>query len=330
MTANMIEIRRLLPRLAGAILAVALVISGSASFAAEWKPEGNISIVVGSAPGGPLDVTARLLQKIGIGGPVTILNKTGGAQAIAMESLNQYAGNGHYLAMVLPNILTNRITGAHALSYTDVTPLARLSQEYIGVLVRTDSPIKTAQQLIDRFRAAPDALSLTITGRVGAQHLAGGMIMSAAGVDVKKLKFVSFKGGSEAVPAVLGGHVDVLISSPTSTLKHVQSGSLRMLAVTAPQRLGGDLAAVPTWKEVGINAVIANWRGVVGPRGLSAAQIAYWDQTFAHALKSADWQEAAARFQWDTAYLNSDQTLKFMQQEYQTLTVLIRDLGDAK
>lgn len=314
--------------------ALVLAIAGPGGHAADWKPEKSIELVVGSAAGGPLDTTARIVQRYAearnIGVPMTVQNRTGGAQAIAMTYVSQRAGDGHYLAMVLPNLLTNSITGTSPLTYADVTPLAMLSQEYIAVSVKADSPIKTGRELVERLKAAPDALSFAITGRAGGQHLAAGMILSAAGVDIRKLKFVSFKGGAEAVPAVLGGHVDVLMATPTSAWKFVQGGQLRMLAITAPQRYAGERAAIPTWKELGINAVMGNWRGVVGPRGLAAPQVAYWDRFFSELVKSPEWQDALAKHQWDGFYLNAAATAKFLQEENQTLASLLKELGDAK
>jgi len=323
-----------LPRIAATAAALALATGGSISSGADWKPDRAVEIVVGSAAGGPLDATARLVQRYAevrnIGVAVTVQNRTGGAQAIAMSYVSQRTGDGHALAMVLPNLLTNRITGTHPLAYTDVTPLAMLSQEYIGVSVKADSPIRTGRDLVERLKAAPDSLSFAITGRAGGQHLAMGMIMSAAGVDLKKLKVVSFKGGADAVPAVLGGHVDVLMATPTTAWKHVEGGQLRMLAVAAPQRYTGERASVPTWKELGVNAVMGNWRGVVGPKGLAAPQVAHWDRFFSEMARSPEWLESLAKNQWDDFYLNAADTAKFFQDENKTLTYLLKELGDAR
>jgi len=321
-------------RRAQSVLAFAIVAAAAGGHAAEWKPEKNVELIVGSAAGGPLDTTARLVQRYAearnIGVPISVQNRPGGAHAIAMTNLNQHPGDGHYIAMVLSNLLTNRITGSHPLTYTDVTPLAMLSQEYIGVSVKADSSIKSGRDLVERLKSAPDALSFAITGRAGGQHLAVGLIASVAGVEGRKLKFVSFKGGAEATPAVLGGHVDILVATPTSAWRHVQNGALRMLAITAPQRLTGERAAVPTWKELGFNAVMGNWRGVVGPRGLAAPQVAYWERTLAEMVKSPEWQEALVKHQWENFHLNAAATGTFLEQEYKTLAVLLRELGDAR
>lgn len=304
------------------------------AFAADWQPVKAMEIVVGTPPGGPLDGTARLLQSIlekeNAGVPVSVLNKPGGGHAIAMAYLNQHAGDGHYVSMALTNLITNRIVGANPVTYTDVTPLALLTSEYIGMSVRADSPVKDGRDLIARMRANPGSLTFAITNRASGNHIAAGTVLKAAGVDLKRVKFVSFRGSSETTVAVLGGHVDVVMATPGSAWKHVQAGKLRMLAVAAPRRLGGDASAVPTWKELGYDAVSANWRALAGPRGLPPAQIAYWDRMLAGIVKTPEWREALQRNQWEDEYLNSAATLKFMREEYKHLEALLTELGDAK
>lgn len=315
-------------------LACGVVLIGCAagSAAAEWKPERNIEVIVGVPPGGPLDATARMIEKFlqSRNHSATVMNRPGGSHVIAMTYLNQRPGEGHYIAMALPNLLTNRIIGVHPLTYTDVTPLALLASEYIGMSVRTDSPIQNGKDLLAKLRADPGAFTFAITSRASGNHIAGATVLKAAGIDLKKVKFVSFKGASETTVAVLGGHVDVVMATPTSAWRHVQGGKMRMLAVTAPKRLAGEVASVPTWKELGINAVSANWRSVVGPRGLGAPQVAYWDQTLAAMVKSPEWQEALRVNQWEDEYMNSAATIKFMRDEYKELEALLTELGDAK
>lgn len=303
------------------------------AWAQEWKPSRPIEVIVGTPPGGPLDETARLIQtlldKRSVGVPATVQNKPGGGHAIAMAYLNQ-RGDGHSISMALTNLLTNRIVGSHPATYTDVTPLALLTSEYIGMSVRADSPIRDGKDLIERLRANPEALTFAITNRASGNHIAAGTVLKAAGIDLKRVKFVSFKGSAETTLAVLGGHVDVAMATPTSTWRHVQGGKMRMLAVSSPRRLTGDFAAVPTWKELGINAVSSNWRAAVGPKGLPPAQVAWWDQTLAAIVKTPEWQEAVKRHQWEDEYLNSADTLKFFQEESRHLEALLTELGDAR
>jgi putative tricarboxylic transport membrane protein len=113
------------------------------AWAQDWKPTKPMEVIVGTPPGGPLDATARLIQtlldKANLGVPSTVQNKPGGGHAIAMTYLNQ-RGDGHTVSMALTNLITNRIVGSHPLTYTDITPLALLTSEYIGMSVRTDAP----------------------------------------------------------------------------------------------------------------------------------------------------------------------------------------------
>ncbi len=320
-------------RIAAACAAL-LVSACCLAASSEWRPTRTVEIIVGTPAGGPLDSTARLIQKhleprLG-GNAVIALNKPGGGHVIAMQYLNQHPGDAHYVSMALPNLLTNRISGAHPLTYTDVTPLALLTSEYIGMWVRPDSPIRTGQDLLAHLRAKPESLTFAITNPGSGNHIAAGMVLKAGGVDLKKVTFVPFKGSAETTIAVMGGHVDVLMATPGSAIKHVASGKLRALAVTAPKRLGGEAAGIPTWKELGIDAVTANWRSLVGPKGLTPAQIAWWDRTLAAMVKSPEWQQALARYQWEDEHLDSAGALKFMQEEYGKLESLLGELGEAK
>jgi len=320
--------------LAAAACAACLALVPAAALAAEWRPTRPVEIIVGTPPGGPLDETARVLQvlleKAPVGVPVTVMNRPGGGHAIAMAYLNQRPGDGHMLSMALTNLVTNRIVGSNPITYSDVTPLALLTSEYIGMSVRSDSPVKDGRDLVARLRADPEALSFAITNRASGNHIAAGMVLKAAGVDLRRVRFVSFKGAAETTTAALGGHVDVVMATPGSTMRHVQAGRLRMLAVSAPRRLGSDAAAIPTWKELGYNAVSSNWRAVVGPRGLAPAQIEYWDRTFAALVKTPEWQQTLQKRQWEDEYLASAATFRFLQEEYRQLEALLTELGDAK
>ena len=128
----------------------------------------------------------------------------------------------------------------------------------------------------------------------------------------------------------MGGHVDVMVTSAASQIAHIQGGKLRGIAVSGPRRLGGAFAEVPTWKEQGFDSVYANWRGVVGPKGMSAAQIAYWDDVFARLTQTPEWRQEALRLLQDPAYLNSSETRRFLDAQQQELRAVLVELGLAK
>jgi putative tricarboxylic transport membrane protein len=130
--------------------------------------------------------------------------------------------------------------------------------------------------------------------------------------------------------AVMGGHVDAGAGAISTVLAHVRAGRLRMLALGAPQRWEGDLAGIPTWKEMGIDSAQDLWRGLAGPKGMTPAQIAYWDATIARAVKEPDWAQDLERNLMANAYRNSAETFKHWQREYAEVKALFADMGLAK
>jgi putative tricarboxylic transport membrane protein len=186
--------------------------------AGEWRPTRNIEVIVGTPAGGPLDATARLIQKYleprNAGSAVLVMNKTRrkprdrdavlerayGRRALHLHGPAEPPHQSHYQARTRSRI-------------TDVTPLALLTSEYVGMWVRADSPIRSASDLIARMRAQPDSLSFAITSAASGNHIAAGVVLKAAGVDLKRVHFVPYKGSAETTVAVMGGHVDVLMAT---------------------------------------------------------------------------------------------------------------------
>jgi len=305
-----------------------------AAAAPDWKPEKAIEILVGVTPGGPADTSARLIQKIlqdkrMAGVPVSVSNRPGANNALAWIYLNQHAGDAHFIAVTLPNIVTNRITGSHELSFADVTPLAQLNSETIVFSVKADSAIKSGTDLITRLKANPASISIAFSNIGSANHIGAGIVMKTAGLDVKKMKFVAFKGASEAVTALLGGHVDVVASSASTIAPQVESGALRLIAVAASKRMR-VYPNVPTWREQGVAAGFSNWRGVIGPKGMSAAQIAWWDDILGKIVRTDEWTKEVAQYGWEAEYLNSADSRKFLERQHEELRTILGELGLAK
>src|SRR5690606_35865070 len=119
-----------------------------------------------------------------------------------------------------------------------------------------------------------------------------------AKIDPNKLKVVSFKSSGDAITALLGGHIDVVMSTIAAPLAQQRAGKMRMIAIAAPKRMGGELAKVPTWRDQGIDVVFSNWRAMVGPRGLSAAQLRYWDGVYAKLAQTPDFKASLEKNYW--------------------------------
>jgi putative tricarboxylic transport membrane protein len=308
----------------------------SAAVAQPWKPEKAVEIIVGTTAGGPQDRLGRTIQRILqerrlVGTPVSVVNKPGGGGAVAISYLHPRTGDGHYLLVVALATLTNHITGRSNIGPDDITPIAMLGAEYVSVAVRAESPIKSGKELLERLRKDPSSLSVAVGTALGnATHLSFVLAMKAGGVDIKKLRTVVFGSGGDSMTALLGGHVDIAASAPSSLLQQVQAGKLRMLALGAPKRGGGEMAQVPTWKELGVGSAFELWRGLAAPKGLSRAQIQFWDNALGALVKTDEWNKELADNQVENIYKNSTDTGKQWKAEYDEVRGVLLELGLAK
>ncbi len=313
----------------GAVLAI---IAGAVQ-AQRWLPQQNVALIVPSTAGGSLDHVGRTIQKMWdqqklVATSSTILNMGGAGHAIAYNFLHLRAGNPHFLSITSSTLHASHINGRYPLSYRDFTPLAVMLTEYIAIAVRTDSPLKTGKDLVEALREDPRKYSLALSSAVGGtHHISFGLPLQSGKVEMNKTRLVAFTSTGEGVTALLGGHVDVLSGGTVQIAPHVASGRMRVLAVTSAKRLPGVLASAPTWPEQGYKGVQENWRGVMGAKGISAAQIAYWDGVFGKIAASADFKELADKNQWEIAYKNSAETAKFFASEYADLKSVMDFLG---
>ena len=313
-------------------LSAAIFVTAMGHAAEPWIPDRAVEIVAGSGAGGAQDRTARTMQKIWkerniIPVPVNVVNKPGGGGAISMAYLNQQGSDGRYIAVSSPVVLLNHISGKGKLNHTDMTSLALLFSEYIAITVRNESPIKTGADLIQKMKADPASVSAAVaTARGGMQHIAVGKIAKSVGVDVGKMRVVVFNSGSESITQVLGGHIDVVATAVANAAPHVANGQLRIIGIAAPQRLPGALANVPTWKEQGVDVVVSNWRSVLGPKGMTAAQTAWWDNALQKLVQTPEWNEDIQKNYWVNNYLGSAESQKFFAAQYEELRGVLNDL----
>jgi len=320
---------------AGILMLMPLLSAGETG-AQGWKPDKPVEIVIGTTPGGPQDRTGRLIQKILqeqklVTAPINVVNKPGGGGVIGLTYLSQHPNDGHYLMVNAVTLFTNHLTGKTALAYTDFTPIAVIGAEYVGVAVLADSPLKTGRDLAERLKKDPASLSVSIGTAFGnATHISFVLPMKAAGVEIRKLKTVVFNSGGDAMTALLGGHVDAMASAPSTLLQHIKTGKVRMLAVVAPKRLSGDFAGIPTWKELGVDATFELWRGLAGPKGMSRAQIQFWDDALGRMAKTDEWRKQLAQFDMEDVYRNSADTGRYWKAEHDEVKGVLTELGLVK
>ncbi|MEN3352673.1 MAG: putative tricarboxylic transport rane protein [Betaproteobacteria bacterium] len=313
----------------------ALIVSDTAHAAVAWKPEKPVELIAINAPGGGGDRILRIMTKVlqerrYLDVPVNVVNKPGGGGSLAYNYLNLHPGDGHYVVLGSNSLLSNNIVGRGP-SYTEFTPIAMLFSEYISVTVKPDSPLRSGRDVVEQLKKDPAALSIGIATSLGnSNHQGIAAALKSAGIDIRKLRTVIFPSGGAATTAMLGGHVDVVPISAAFAASMVRNRQLRVVAVSSPSRLLDVLADVPTWREQGYDVMISNWRGLVGAKGITDGQIAYWDQVMRRVLESDEWKKELETNFWSTDYMRSAEMRKFLERENTELRGFLTDLGLVK
>jgi putative tricarboxylic transport membrane protein len=279
-------------------------------------------MMIPANPGGGWDTTGRALGKAlqdsGVASSVTYENKGGAAGIIGLaQYANATKGDGNSLMVMGAVMLGGIITGKPPVSLDKVTPIARLTSEYNVFVVPANSPLKTMKDVVDQLKKDPGSVKWGGGSRGSTEHIAAAMLAREVGVDAAKINYVPFRGGGEAVAAILGGNVTVGGSGYSEFQQYIETGKMRPIAVTSGKRLKG--INIPTMIEQGYNIEIGNWRGVYAPAGLSAAQRKDLTDMVLKATKSKSWAESLEKNNWTPAWMPNPEFDDFVDREFASL-----------
>lgn len=319
-------------------LAAALILTTPAVLAAQpaWSPSRNVEVVVGSAPGGSNDKTARAVEKAIVEAKLiptslSVVNRPGGGSTIAFAYVRQKKGDAHTLLIGTTALLTNHIVGTSSVSYDEFTPIASLFNDYVVFAVNANSPIKTGKDLIAKLKENPQSVSIGFATTLGSHnHIAAGLVAKSVGINARNLKAIAFKGSAEAITQVLGGHIDMVTTAAGNVAAHAAEGRLRVIGVSAPKRFPGALANVPTWKEQGADVVYGGWRSIMAPREISPAQIAYWEGVLRKVTSTKEWKADLEKNYWSDDFLGSAEFRKELAKNYKDMKAVLVDIGLAR
>ncbi|HZW28672.1 MAG TPA: tripartite tricarboxylate transporter substrate binding protein [Trueperaceae bacterium] len=298
--------------------------------AALAQPPDTLRLMAPAAPGGGWDGTARAmqtaLQEAGIVDKVEVFNVPGAGGTIGLAQLaSAEAGQGDLL-MVMGLVMVGAILSNDSpVTLANTTPIARLTAEYEVIVVPASSPYQTLQDLIDAFRADPGAVSWGGGSAGGTDHILAGLLANAVGVDPTQVNYIAFSGGGEALASIMGGQVTAGISGYSEWAGQIESGDLRVLAVSAPEPVPGIDA--PTLREQGVDLELANWRGVVAPPDLSDEARQRLVDAVDQLAQSEAWQQQLEQFGWTPAYMSGDEFVAYLAEEDARVTEVLRDIG---
>ncbi|GHF31526.1 putative tricarboxylic transport membrane protein [Deinococcus metalli] len=291
----------------------------------------NVRIMAPAAPGGGWDQTSRAIQTVmqdeGIVKPVTVFNVPGAGGTIGLAQLYNAKGDGSQM-MTMGLVMVGAIlTNSSKVDLSRVTPLARLTGEYEVLVVPASSPYKTMKDFAAAWKSN-NGLAVAGGSAGGTDHILLGLLAKANGIDPKKMNYVPFSGGGEALAAVLGNQVAGAIAGYGEFEAQIKAGRLRAIGISAPKRQAGIDA--PTFKEQGFNVELANWRGIVAAPGVSAADrdamIAALNKM--HATKA--WQDTLKTRNWTDLYMSGSKYSLFLKVEAARVKGILQDIGLVK
>ena len=312
-------------------LMLMVLLAGTAP-AQGWKPERNVELTIPTSPGGSNDGAGRLVHKLWtelklLPVQSTVVNRSGGEHIVAYTYISQRTGDPYSIGLMSTPMLVNPIQGRTQLTHNDVQPIAYLITEPMVAVVRADSPLKTGKDLVEALSKNPASYSIALTST--GHRVSIGLPLHKAGVNIKTVRMPAFKGGGETTTAVLGGHADVQITSVSTSVPHVTSGQMRVIAISSSKRLGGIMATVPTWQELGFQSS-GSWKAVMAPKGITPAQVAFWEEVMRKTAASDEIRQYAEQNQWLLEFKGAAETKKWLDEEYEALKVIMTELGLAK
>ncbi|MEM8803741.1 MAG: tripartite tricarboxylate transporter substrate-binding protein [Pseudomonadota bacterium] len=292
----------------------------------------EIHFLIPGGAGGGWDGTARgtgeALTNAGLVGTASYENMSGGGGGVAIAHLIENAESMENTLMVNSTpIVIRSLTGVFPQSFRDLTLVAGTIGDYAAIVVNTDSDIQSMDALLEAYRADNTAVAIgggSVPG--GMDHLVAAMVMQSAGEDPTGFNYIPYDAGGEAMAGLLSGEIQALSTGFSEAVALAQQGEVRILGVTAPERVGAFDEA-PTMVEQGLDTTFVNWRGFFAAPGISDDQLAAYQDALTKMYDTAEWEEVRARNGWVNIHNSGDEFRAFLEEQEKTIGDLMKTLG---
>ncbi len=315
------------------LAAGALLLSGCGATADQTEaggPMGGVRFMVPNTPGGGYDTTARaaarVMDDVKVTSNLEVFNLAGAGGTVGLARTVSEKGNGKLMMMMGLGVVGAQYTNKSEAKLDQTTPIARLIEESGAIVVPKNSPYKTIGDLVKAWKADPKGLAVGGGSSPGGpDYLLPMRLAQAVGIDPRKVNFVSYDGGGDLLPAILGGKVAFGASGFGEFLDQVKAGDVRVLAISGAQRV--DAIDAPTLKESGIDLEFTNWRGVVAPPDISAEDKARLTEALTTMHDSQDWREVMAKNGWTDAFATGEEFSGFLTEQTTRVEDVLTKLG---
>lgn len=293
----------------------------------------DLKIMAPAGPGGGWDQTARTIQATlqgeGLVSNIQVENVAGAGGTIGLQQFVNRSSGDPTATIVGGYVMVGAIiANASPVSLADITPLARLTGEYVVVVAQADSPINSAEDLANALRADVGAVTWAGGSAGGVDHIAAGQFAQVAGVDASQINYIPYSGGGEALAAILGGQVSVGVSGYSEFSAQIEAGALKVIGITAPERQ--SYLDSPTFIEQGFDVEVQNWRMIAAAPGITDEDKANLLGVIEQMASSDAWNAELATKGWVNTYLAGDEFSAYLADEIVATTAILQDLGIAQ
>ncbi len=311
------------------VMLLFLTVTANGANPADDYPNKPIEFVTHQPPGGSMALLGRLVDKIMkeekiLSQPLVIVNKTGSGAGMALAYVFERKANPHVVLAVGSNsFLATPLREKVPYTYKSFTPICNLIADGAVLVVRSDSPFKTVDDLIAEARRRPKQLNQSGSSFVSNESLMGKSIQKVKGV---QWDYISFTGDAEATLAVLGGNADFQFVNPSGIVEHVKAGKLRVLLNGAPSRYEA-FKDVPTIKEAGLGDPIILYRGIAGPPDMPEYAVKKLEAAFKKAMGNAQFKKYIDDALMQPFWQSSSEYGKFLDEENMRFKGWLDELG---
>ncbi|QXM25833.1 tripartite tricarboxylate transporter substrate binding protein [Elioraea tepida] len=290
----------------------------------------SIFMFIPASPGGGWDSTGRAIEQAaraaGLVGSFQFENVGGAGGMVGLPRFVNQRRNQANALMVGGSVMVGAgITNKSPVTIEHVQPVARLTEEAGVIVVPASSEVRDWAALAAKLQANPGSVPVGGGSAGGTDHIALALILKALGRNPREASYVAFAGGGPANAAILGGQVAAGISGYSEFAEQIKAGRIRALATTGERRVPGT--DIPTLKELGLDVVATNWRGVFCPPGLSAPQRQALIDLMTAIHATPQWKEILAARAWTDAFLAGDAFAAFLKQNIAATEAVLKDLG---
>ena len=304
---------------------------GSAETAKDAGPLTGLRVMVPNSPGSGYDTTARTAAKAmedaGLAKNVEVFNLAGAGGTVGLQRVVNEKGNGKLIMQMGLGVVGASYTNKSKATLAETTPLAKLIEETEAIAVPKSSSYKTLADFLAAWKADPGKVPVGGGSSPGGpDYLAPMLTAKAAGIEPKKVNFISYDGGGELLAALLGSKIKAAFTGTSEVEEQVKAGQLRVLAVTSAEKVS-SLPDAPTLKESGVDLVFSNWRGIVAPPGVSGADKDALVKAVDALHNSAEWKAALSTKGWTDAYQSGEEFAGFLKEENARVGSILTELG---